>query len=149
MAGRPTILVAEDIPDDAFFLQQAFVHAGIQAALVFVRDGQELIQYLSGDSPFKDRVTFPLPMLILLDLAMSGANGFDVLEGLRQSSELSQIPVVVFSGLECQTDISRAYALGAKLFLRKTSKCQPMGSYGTAIGSGVQSVPRRPRLGPP
>ena len=56
MSEIGSILVAEDDPTDAFFLQRAFAKAGVSISLHFVRDGQEVIDYLRGEPPFADRV---------------------------------------------------------------------------------------------
>ena len=60
--------MAEDDTTDAFFFQRAFRRAGIPVTLHFVRDGQEVIDYLQGTGPFSDRAAYPLPQLLLLDL---------------------------------------------------------------------------------
>jgi CheY-like chemotaxis protein len=115
------ILVAEDNPNDTFFFKRAFSQAGIHGPVIFVRDGQEVIDYLNGEPPFNDRDSNPIPKLIILDLAMPRVNGFDVLEWMRHDAALSHIPVLAFSGIRRPTDINRAYSLGAKLFLVKTA----------------------------
>jgi len=57
------ILIAEDNPDDAFFLERAFAKSGIASRLFFVKDGQEVVDYLQGDKPFDDRAVWPFPDL--------------------------------------------------------------------------------------
>ena len=113
------ILVAEDDPTDAFFFQRAFKRAGLPAVLHFVRDGQEVIDYLNGTGPFADRTAYPLPQLLLLDLKMPRLNGFDVLEWVRQQPGFSSLQVVIFSSSDETKDINRAYGLGANWYLVK------------------------------
>jgi DNA-binding response OmpR family regulator len=113
------ILVAEDDPTDAFFFQRAFKRAGLPVALHFVRDGQEVIDYLQGTGPFADRTAYPLPQLVLLDLNMPRLNGFDVLEWVRRQSGFSSLQVVIFSSSDEAKDINRAYGLGANWYLVK------------------------------
>jgi CheY-like chemotaxis protein len=114
-----TILVAEDDTDDAFFLQRAFKMAGISTWLQFVRDGQEAIDYLSGEGVFADRTVHPTPDLLLLDLKMPRMNGFQVLEWVRQQPGLKRLPVIIFSSSDEGKDINRAYDLGANSYLIK------------------------------
>jgi CheY-like chemotaxis protein len=113
------ILVAEDDPTDAFFFQRAFRRAGLPVALHFVRDGQEVIDYLQGTGLFSDRTAYPLPHLLLLDLKMPRLDGFDVLEWVRQQPGFSSLQVVIFSSSDEARDINKAYGLGANWYLVK------------------------------
>jgi CheY-like chemotaxis protein len=113
------ILVAEDDPTDAYFFQRAFKRAGLPVALHFVRDGQEVIDYLQGEGQFADRAAHPLPQLLLLDLKMPRLDGFDVLEWVRRQPGLAGMQVVIFSSSDEARDINRAYGLGASWYLVK------------------------------
>ena len=113
------ILVAEDDPTDAYFFQRAFNRAGLPVTLHFVRDGQEVLDYLQGEGQYADRVLHPLPRLLLLDLKMPRLDGFDVLEWVRQQPIMSGVLIVIFSSSEELRDINRAYGLGANSYLVK------------------------------
>ena len=119
MSSAGHILVAEDDTTDAFFFQRAFRRAGIPVTLHFVRDGQEVIDYLQGTGPFGDRTAYPLPQLLLLDLRMPRLHGFDVLRWIRKRADLNGLLVVLFSSSDEPRDISRAYDLGANWYLVK------------------------------
>lgn len=119
MPGKATILLAEDEPNDAFFLKWAFEKAGFVHQISHVFDGQEALDYLSGTEPYNDRSQFPLPDLLLLDLKMPRLNGFDVLEWLREHPKLSGVPVVVFTSSDHEADMQQAKALGAREYCTK------------------------------
>src|ERR1035441_1181024 len=91
------ILVAEDDLTDAYFFQRAFKRAGIPVVLHFVRDGQEVIDYLQGEGQFADRNVHPLPQLVLLDLNMPRLDGFEVLEWVRKEPRFNGLQMVIFS----------------------------------------------------
>ena len=59
--NQPTILLAEDDPNDVFFLQRALTKGGIGLPLQIVSDGREALDYLSGAEKFSDRAQYPLP----------------------------------------------------------------------------------------
>src|ERR1043166_6912938 len=113
------VLIAEDDPSDVFLLKRAFSLAQVPATLHFVRDGQEAIDYLEGDSAYQDRAAYPLPALMLLDLKMPKLNGFDVLKWLRCQPGLKRLLVTVLTSSDQPDDINRAYDLGANSYLLK------------------------------
>ncbi len=116
---RKRVLIAEDDAGDVFLLQRAFAAAQVPASLHFVRDGQEAIDYLEGESEFGDRKTYPLPDLMLLDLKMPRLNGFDVLSWVRQQPGLKRLLVTILTSSDQPQDINRAYDLGANSYLLK------------------------------
>ena len=60
-----------------------------------------------------------MPALVLLDLKMPRATGFEILKWIRNHPTLNKLPVVVLSGSELQDDIRNAYAEGANSYLVK------------------------------
>ncbi len=107
----PSILIVEDSPDDLFILKRAFRLAGTPNGLNSVENGQEAIDYLSGTAAFKDRLTYPFPSLVLLDLKLPIRHGLEVII-LTSSSE--------------DKDVSRAYDLGANAFLVKPASAKEL-----------------------
>lgn len=59
------------------------------------------------------------PDLLLLDLALPGLRGEDILEVARTDSDLKSIPVIVVSNSGVQADIDRITSLGARDYLVK------------------------------
>ena len=59
------------------------------------------------------------PDLVLLDLIMPKVDGFTVLSTRAQEEELKKIPVVVFSTLGQEKDVSNAVKLGANGYINK------------------------------
>jgi CheY-like chemotaxis protein len=115
---RP-VLAAEDDEGDAMLLRLAFKRAEIAHPLIVVRDGQEAIDYLNGQPPYDDRVAYPPPALLLLDLKMPRLNGFDVLAWWAARPELSDLPVVVLSSSSHETDVDEARKMGAREYIIK------------------------------
>ena len=57
--------------------------------------------------------------LILLDLGLPGATGFDTLRQIKESPETQSIPVIVLTALNTMADKLRAFDLGATDYLGK------------------------------
>jgi CheY-like chemotaxis protein len=118
---RP-ILLAEDSEDDAILIQATLKTAGVLNPVLTVSDGVQAIAYLKGHGFYTDRVLFPLPAVILLDLKMPHKNGFQVLEWWKTQPQLKDILVVVLSVYHDLESIRYAYSLGARSFLIKPCK---------------------------
>jgi len=113
------ILLVEDDPNDVMLIQRAFQKAGLRNCLRIAIDGEEAIEYLSGSGAFADRERFPSPFLMLLDLKMPGTDGFEVLKWARGEPELKRLLIVVLTSSNLQSDVDKAYELGANSYLVK------------------------------
>ena len=111
------VLHIDDDPNDTALLQAATRRAGVSFHLHNAHDAEEAMSYLSGQGQFADRQAHPLPALVLLDLKMPRATGFEILRWIRSRMQFTNLPVIVFSGSELQDDIRRAYDTGANSYL--------------------------------
>lgn len=116
---NPLILLVDDCSDAALLMATVFDRAGFGQPLRFARDGGEAIAYLRGDGVHADRLKYPLPTVMLLDLNMPGKDGFDVLAWLRSQPGFRALRVYVLSASSRPEDIQRAYELGASAYLVK------------------------------
>ena len=119
MSDRAVVLIAEDEEDYVLLLRRAFSEAKIPNPLFVVSTGLEMMQYLKGDGKYANRVEYPLPDLLLLDLKLPGFNGLEILGWLRSHPGLSALRVIVLTSSEQMKDINDAYRLGANSFLVK------------------------------
>jgi len=125
MMKKIPILVVDDSKDYVFLLCRAFKRAGLQHSLIHVSDGEEAVDYLTGENRFSDRARYPLPNLMLLDVKMPRLNGFDVLHWLVTRTDLKKLRVIMFSSSFEREDVEKAKVLGATDYLTK-----PTGSEG-------------------
>jgi CheY-like chemotaxis protein len=93
--------------------------AAIARSLMVVRNGRDAMRYLLGLSPYSDRAENPLPTLIVLDLKMPIADGFDVLRWLPTRPELKALPAVVLTSSNQPVDRAQALELGARDYFVK------------------------------
>jgi CheY-like chemotaxis protein len=117
-ADPRTILLAEDEETDAIMFRFALNTGGLTFPLFVARDGQEVVEYLSGSGQYSDRGRHPLPSLLVLDLKMPRMTGFDVLAWLKSRPDLD-IPAVVLSSSSYPEDIEKAKNLGAREYFIK------------------------------
>ncbi len=122
----PSILIVEDSPDDLFILKRAFRLAGTPNGLNSVENGQEAIDYLSGTAAFKDRLTYPFPSLVLLDLKLPIRHGLEVLAWIKRQPSGRGIIVIILTSSSEDKDVSRAYDLGANAFLVKPASAKEL-----------------------
>jgi CheY-like chemotaxis protein len=113
------ILLVEDNDDDIFFFQRAMKRAALTHPLFVVKDGRQALEYLQGHGHFSDRAKFPVPSFIILDLQLPYLNGMEVLEWIRNQSAFPTAIVIIFTSSHLETEINRAYRLGANSFVVK------------------------------
>jgi CheY-like chemotaxis protein len=120
MHRQCTILIVDDDENDIFFVKRAFTEINVHCVFQILKNGQEVVDYLSAHREYADREKYPLPMMILMDLKMPIMDGFQVLAWLRNRPGLKVIPTIVFSSSDVPADITRAYELGANSFMTKS-----------------------------
>jgi|SRR6266850_5821350 len=126
MLDRATVLLAEDDSDDVLLTQIAFEKARLANPLQIVRDGEEAISYLDGKGKYSNRLLYPFPILLLLDLKMPKFNGFQVLAWLKAQPHLRALPVAVMTSSDQDPDVTRAYKLGADSYLIKPPNAEAL-----------------------
>lgn len=110
------ILLVEDNAADARMIAEALKVLGVPHRLHVVENSERALQFLgrSGDYPGA-----PSPDLVLLDLALPGINGYDLLAEIRLSYSKQRLPVVVITGSRLHKDIERSFNLHADEFITK------------------------------
>lgn len=116
-----TIMVVDDDPNDLIFIEKAFRAIGVTNPIHTINGGQEAIAYMMGEGKFSDRSVYAYPTFITTDLKMPGADGFAVLEHLKNNPEWAVIPTVVLTSSSDLDDIKKAYMLGASSYHVKPS----------------------------
>lgn len=116
---RITILVAEDDADDRDMIRDAWAEGRLDPDLRFVKDGEELLDYLHHRGAYKDVSVSHRPSMILLDLNMPKKDGREALREIKADPLLRQIPVVVLTTSKAEEDICRTYELGGNSFIIK------------------------------
>lgn len=112
------ILMADDDDDDFLLTQKALKESKLLNTLIRVKDGEELLDYLTGTNEYEGK-SIERPGVILLDLNMPRKDGREALREIKSNPDLSGIPVVVFTTSKAEEDIYRSYQLGVNSFITK------------------------------
>ena len=130
-----TVLVAEDDPDDRLLIAEAFGDQAGEAMLQFTSDGEELMARLQNRDGFEDRVRFPPPGLILLDLNMPRKDGRQALAEIKGDPILRSLPVIVLTTSRAEEDILRTYHMGANSYITKPGSFTELVSAMKSLGT--------------
>ena len=116
---KPTILCAEDDPDDQFIISEAFKRTEIDTSLQFVVNGEQLLDYLYRRNGFEDPAQSPRPDLIFVDLRMP-RNGHNAIKEIKSDPELGRIPIVVLTTSDHPDDVIRSFDMGVRAYIAKS-----------------------------
>jgi CheY-like chemotaxis protein len=117
-ARYETILVVENEEDDALLLRKMFEKARLINPIQVVGSAEEAISYLKGEGLYKDRNTYPYPVLALLDVHLSGRSGYEIIDWIRQDLGDVDLGLVVLTGSDMGL-VRELYRRGADSFLVK------------------------------
>ena len=110
------ILVAEDNPGDVELVREALHEYGVQCGLYVARDGGEVERYLERMGKYEDA---PCPDLLLLDLNLPKAHGFEIFQLFRSQVGCAETPIVIMTSSSAPKDRERAAAMGAARYFCK------------------------------
>jgi CheY-like chemotaxis protein len=115
----PPLLLVEDNPDHALLSQEALEAAGLRNPIHVAETVQTSLSYLEAAAARHAQSGEQMPCLVLLDIWLPDASGFDLLKVMRTRHLLQHIPVIVLSSAQDQPTLNFAYRLGASHYLFK------------------------------
>lgn len=108
MNEKAKVMVVED---DVFVMDIYRTKLAQEGYEVFsASDGKEAMEKMKSNKPD----------LILLDILMPNMNGMEVLQKMKDSEDLKNIPVILLTNLSQQEEISKGINLGANDYLIKS-----------------------------
>lgn len=125
MTKEPFIfLLAEDKEHDCYLFKRALKSVAESGQdqnhqLLWVKDGQELLDYLDQSLKAEPNSQKPFPHLILLDLNMPKIDGREALIKIRQNQNLNHLPVIIFSTSNSKDDLMYCFKNGANAYVEK------------------------------
>lgn len=101
------ILIVDDSPTERYYLTDILVRNGF--TVTTAENGEEALAKIKADKP----------ELILMDVVMPGANGFQVTRAIARDPDLADVPVIICSSKNQETDRIWGMRQGAKDYLVK------------------------------
>ena len=101
------ILIVDDSPTERYYLTDILVKNGF--AVSTADNGEDALVKMRADRP----------ELILMDVVMPGANGFQVTRAIARDPELAAVPVIICSSKNQETDRIWGMRQGAKDYFVK------------------------------
>lgn len=91
----------------------------VRAMLGFTLGDEFPVRYAATGGAAIEELELRPPAVMLLDVAMPGVDGYDVLEVRRQRGLAPDTCVVILSGNDDERDLVRSWALGADAYIIK------------------------------
>jgi len=101
------ILVVDDSPTDRYFYADLLARHGY--IVLTAENGEEAIQMSKAE----------LPNLILMDIVMPGQNGFQVTRAISRDPDTENIPIIICTSKDQETDRYWGMKQGARDYLVK------------------------------
>jgi CheY-like chemotaxis protein len=113
------ILLVEDKSTDAELTLRALKRHNLANRVLWVKDGQEALDYVFATGNYAERSPSGDPKLILLDIKLPKISGVDVLRRLKTDERSRSIPVTMLTSSAEERDVVESYQLGVNSYIVK------------------------------
>jgi CheY-like chemotaxis protein len=113
------ILLVEDNSTDAELAMRALKKNNFSNKLVWVKDGEEALDFIFGTGSYLNRPLSNGPRVIMLDLHLPKVDGLDVLRKVKSDPRTQTIPVVILTSSKEDRDVAESYRLGVNSYISK------------------------------
>jgi CheY-like chemotaxis protein len=119
MKSLTRILLVEDDPADTRLALDALAELKLDSETLALTDGTQALDCLYRRGGYQG-LPSGHPAAVLLDVKMPGLDGLEVLAQIRSDPALRFLPVVMMTASKEETDVRRAYELGANGYIVKS-----------------------------
>lgn len=116
------ILIVDDSPTERYFLTDILVKNGFSVSTA--ENGEDALLKIKADKP----------QLILMDVVMPGQNGFQITRAISRDPETQDIPVIMCTSKNQETDRIWGLRQGARDYLVKPIDPQELLAKIAALG---------------
>lgn len=114
-----TLLIAEDDDGHAELIIDNLREAGLTNEIVRFSDGQELLDFLTGEPDTPRTRRRGSAYLLLLDIRMPRVDGVEVLRRVKADPELHKLPVIMLTTTDDPREVKNCYELGCSCYITK------------------------------
>ena len=133
-SGFP-VFVVEDNPDDRMAILRELGKIQPRISLEFCETGSHALEILSAK---KEKGSFFLPKIIILDLKLPGMSGIEFLECIRSLDDLRSIPVIVLTGSSDRRDLVSAFNGNVSSYILKPARIEELRDVLQKIASFIE-----------
>ncbi|MBC3875684.1 MULTISPECIES: response regulator [Undibacterium] len=116
------ILIVDDSPTERYFLTDILVKNGFSVSTA--ENGEDALTKIKADKP----------QLILMDVVMPGQNGFQITRAISRDPETQDVPVIICTSKNQETDRIWGLRQGARDYLVKPIDPQELLAKIAALG---------------
>ncbi len=109
------MVIVEDNFNDLTLMKTVIEDCGLRGNVIALHDGAEAANFLKGRALNEAE----MPAVIFLDLGLPGMPGMKLLQLLKSTPRLADVPVVVFTDSNRSSDLAECRRLGAHSFFPK------------------------------
>jgi two-component system, response regulator len=141
------ILLIEDSPQDLALTRRALSKAHLGNHIEVARDGAEALDFIFCEGVHAHRTFENAPRLILLDLKLPKIDGLEVLKRLKGDERTKDIPVVMLTSSQEQSDLVESYRLGVNSYIVKPVNFESFAQAVQNLGMYWLLLNQLPKLG--
>lgn len=112
------ILIAEDDDGHAELIREGLQNSGVCNKQIRFSNGLEVWEFLSLEVE-SEIVDKKLAYLLLLDINMPKMNGIELLQKIKSSDALKEIPIIMLTTTDDPREVEICYKLGCNMYVTK------------------------------
>lgn len=119
MNNGNVILLIEDNEDHAELIIEALSEFHLQNDIVWKDTGEKGLDFLLRRGEHVENHDLRRPILVLLDIKLPGIDGLEVLKSIKENPETTDIPVVMLTTSQEESEILKSYEYHASSYIVK------------------------------
>ncbi len=139
MQKKTTILLVEDDDGHAGLIANNLRYSGRLNDILFFDNGEHILDFLfkRGLEPYREDGE---SYVVLLDIALPGIDGIEVLHKIKEDKWVNKIPVIMISGTDDIRVIEQCRKLGCSAYFTKYPTYEEFSATIKKIGLYINSV---------